>query len=204
MDFLSLRRTRLSCEPPVVTRSEERRLYLQASFTQESCRHLHRQSVYLFIIFSFSFSRAGAVERQYQLLPVRTWRTFHHITLRMCIWIRLVNCIWECKLILMVKPLPPSPSYLQRPIIPVQYPGKGAGPLFLNQTAVEGSKTTFGDAPPLCKGLDSSTAPPPHPPPPPLRPSISRSGSGIVCNSNFSLICDNVDGYFVFFCQCTC
>ena len=67
----------------------------------------------------------------------------------------------------MVKPLPPSPSYLQRPIIPVQYPGKGAGPLFLNQTAVEGSKTTFGDAPPLCKGLDSSTAPPPHPPPPP-------------------------------------
>ena len=51
----------------------------------------------------------------------------------------------------MVKPLPPSPSYLQRPIIPVQYPGKGAGPLFLNQTAVEGSKTTFGDAPPYVR-----------------------------------------------------
>ena len=69
----------------------------------------------------------------------------------------------------MVKPLPPSPSYLQRPIIPVQYPGKGAGPLFLNQTAVEGSKTTFGDAPPpLCKGLDGSTAPAPHPPSGPL------------------------------------
>ena len=47
----------------------------------------------------------------------------------------------------MVNPLPPSPSYLQRPIIPVEDPGKGPGPLFLNQTAVEGSKTTFGDRP---------------------------------------------------------
>lgn len=62
----------------------------------------------------------------------------------------------------MVKPLPPSPSYLQRPIIPVEYPGKGPGPLFLNQTAAEGSKTTFGDRPsPLSKGLDGRSAPPP-------------------------------------------
>ena len=45
----------------------------------------------------------------------------------------------------MVTPLPASPSYLQRPIIPVEDPGKGLGPLFLNQTAAEGSKTTFGD-----------------------------------------------------------
>ena len=61
----------------------------------------------------------------------------------------------------MVNPLPPSPSYLQRPIIPVEDPGKGPGPLFLNQTAVEGSKTTFGDRPHY------------PPPPPPSRP-LSR------------------------------
>ena len=67
----------------------------------------------------------------------------------------------------MVKPLPPSPSYLQRPIIPVQYPGKGAGPLFLNQTAVEGSKTTFGDAPPYVRVWMVAPRPPPPPPPPP-------------------------------------
>ena len=90
----------------------------------------------------------------------------------------------------MVTPLPASPSYLQRPIIPVEDPGKGPGPVFLDQTAAEGSETTFGDRPP--------------PPPPPFPPSISRSGSGIVYNSNFSLICENVDSYFVFFCQCTC
>ena len=72
----------------------------------------------------------------------------------------------------MVNPLPPPPSprvplILQRPIIPVEDPGKGLGPLFLNQTAVEGSKTTFGDRPPLCKGLDgrSPTPLPPSPPP---------------------------------------
>ena len=52
----------------------------------------------------------------------------------------------------MVTPLPASPSYLQRPIIPVEDPGKGPGPLFLDQTAAEGSKTTFGD--PLSRGLD--------------------------------------------------
>ena len=44
----------------------------------------------------------------------------------------------------MVTPLPASPSYLQRPIIPVEDPGKGPGPLFLDQTAAEGSETTFG------------------------------------------------------------
>ena len=48
----------------------------------------------------------------------------------------------------MVTPLPASPSYLQRPIIPVEDPGKGPGPLFLDQTAAEGSETTFGDRPP--------------------------------------------------------
>ena len=88
----------------------------------------------------------------------------------------------------MVTPLPASPSYLQRPIIPVEDPGKGPGPLFLDQTGAEGWEKTFGD----------------RPPPPPFPPSISRSGSGIVYNSNFSLICENVDSYFVFFCQCTC
>ena len=59
----------------------------------------------------------------------------------------------------MVTPLPASPSYLQRPIIPVEDPGKGPGPLFLDQTAAEGSETTFGDRPPppsrpLSRGLD--------------------------------------------------
>ena len=73
----------------------------------------------------------------------------------------------------MVKPLPPSPSYLQRPIIPVQYPGKGAGPLFLNQTAVEGSKTTFGDAPPYVRVWMVAPRRPRTPPPPPSRP-LSR------------------------------
>ena len=42
----------------------------------------------------------------------------------------------------------------------MEYPGKGPGPLFLNQTAAEGSKTTFGDRPsPLSKGLDGRSAP---------------------------------------------
>ena len=67
MDFFSLRRTRLSCESPVVTRSEERRLYLQASFTQESCRHLHRQSIYLLFLFLFFPSR-----RCRKAIPVAT------------------------------------------------------------------------------------------------------------------------------------
>lgn len=65
----------------------------------------------------------------------------------------------------MVKPLPPSPSYLRRPIIPVQYPGKGAGPLFLNQTAAEGSKTTFGDAPPYVRVWMAAPRRPRTPPP---------------------------------------
>ena len=53
----------------------------------------------------------------------------------------------------MVTPLPASPSYLQRPIIPVEDPGKGPGPLFLDQTAAEGSETTFGDRPPPLPAL---------------------------------------------------
>ena len=48
----------------------------------------------------------------------------------------------------MVTPLPASPSYLQRPIIPVEDPGKGPGAFFLNQTAAEGGEKTFGDPPP--------------------------------------------------------
>ena len=71
----------------------------------------------------------------------------------------------------MVNPLPPSPSYLQRPIIPVEDPGKGPGPLFLNQTAVEGSKQPL------------ETAPIP-PPPPPSRP-LSRGLDLASCTIQF-------------------
>ena len=80
MDFFSLRRTRLSCESPLVTRSEERRLYLQASFTQESCRHLHRQSIYLFIIFIFVFPEQALSEGNtscYQCVPGEPSITLH-------------------------------------------------------------------------------------------------------------------------------
>ena len=48
----------------------------------------------------------------------------------------------------MVTPLPASPSYLQRPIIPVEDPGKGPGPLFLDQTAAEGAEKNFRARPP--------------------------------------------------------
>ena len=80
MDFFSLRRARLSCESPLVTRSEERRLYLQASFTQESCRHLHRQAIYLFIFFIFVFPEQTLSEGNtscYQCVPGEPSITLH-------------------------------------------------------------------------------------------------------------------------------
>ena len=144
MEFLSLRSRRLSCESSLVARSEERRLYLQGSFTQESCRHLHRQSIYLniyllFIIFVFVFLEQALSEGNtscYQCVPGEPSITLHSecafesgsLTV-----FEKANSYWWLKTSL-------SPSYLHWPIIPVEDPGKGPGPLFLNQTEAEGSK----------------------------------------------------------------